>query len=105
MVDAPLPSCSPRGNQSRLVEQVTPSSPQYQDTLHQITDFFVAQGSSLAQAHSQAIQWIGQQVQTQASFLSYMDAFWVLMLIALSAIPLALTLRKVRLGGPAPMGH
>ncbi|WFU32295.1 DHA2 family efflux MFS transporter permease subunit [Bradyrhizobium brasilense] len=92
-------------HQSRLVEQVTPSSPQYQDTLHQITDFFVAQGSSLAQAHSQAIQWIGQQVQTQASFLSYMDAFWVLMLISLSAIPLALTLRKVKLGGPAPMGH
>ncbi|MCC8977497.1 DHA2 family efflux MFS transporter permease subunit [Bradyrhizobium acaciae] len=92
-------------HQSRLVEQVTPSNPQYQDTLHQVTDFFVAQGNSLAQAHSQAIQWIGQQVQTQASFLSYMDAFWVLMLIALSAIPLALTLRKVKLGGPAPVGH
>ncbi|MCC8963096.1 DHA2 family efflux MFS transporter permease subunit [Bradyrhizobium sp. Pear76] len=92
-------------HQSRLVEQVTPSSPQYQDTLHQVTDFFVAQGNSLAQAHSQAIQWIGQQVQIQASFLSYMDAFWVLMLIALSAIPLALTLRKVKLGGPAPVGH
>jgi len=27
------------------------------------------------------------------------------MLIALSAIPLALTLRKVKLGGPAPVGH
>jgi DHA2 family multidrug resistance protein len=92
-------------HQSRLVEQVTPSSPQYQDTLHRVTDFFVAQGSSLAQAHSQAIQWIGQQLQTQVSFLSYMDAFWVLMLISLSAIPLALTLRKVKLGGPAPMGH
>ncbi|NEU99962.1 DHA2 family efflux MFS transporter permease subunit [Bradyrhizobium uaiense] len=92
-------------HQSRLVEQVTPSSPQYQDTLHQVTDFFVAHGNSPAQAHSQAIQWIGQQVQTQASFLSYMDAFWVLMLIALSAIPLALTLRKVKLGGPAPVGH
>ena len=28
-----------------------------------------------------------------------MDAFWVLMLIALAAVPLALTLRKVKLGG------
>lgn len=92
-------------HQSRLVEQVTPSSPQYQETLHQMTDYFVAQGNALAQAHQQAIQWIGQQVQTQASFLSYMDAFWVLMLIALSAIPLALTLRKVKLGGPAPVAH
>ncbi|WP_426408500.1 DHA2 family efflux MFS transporter permease subunit [Bradyrhizobium ganzhouense] len=92
-------------HQNRLVEQVTPSSPQYQDTLHQITNFFVGQGSSLAQAHEQAIQWIGQQVQTQASFLSYMDAFWVLMLISLSAVPLALTLRKAKLGGAIHVGH
>jgi MFS transporter, DHA2 family, multidrug resistance protein len=41
----------------------------------------------------------------QAAFLGYMDAFWVLMLISLGAVPLALTLRKVRLGGPVHMGH
>jgi MFS transporter, DHA2 family, multidrug resistance protein len=34
-----------------------------------------------------------------------MDAFWVLMLISLSAVPLALALRKVKLGGPVQMGH
>ena len=93
-----------------------PSSTQYQDTLQRITNYFAAQGSSLGQAHDQAIQWIGAQAQAQvqvqvqvqaaqASFLSYMDAFLVLMLIALSAVPLALTLRNVKLGGPASMGH
>src|ERR1700722_1003396 len=92
-------------HQSRLVEQVTPSSVQYQDTLQQITGFFTASGSSLAQAHDQAIQWIGAQVQAQASFLAYMDAFWVLALISLAAVPLALTLRKVKLGGPVHAGH
>jgi DHA2 family multidrug resistance protein len=92
-------------HQSRLVEQVIPSSPQYQDTLQHVTNYFTANGSSLAQAHDQAIQWIGQQVQIQASFLAYMDAFWVLMLISLSAVPLALSLRKVKLGGPVHMGH
>jgi DHA2 family multidrug resistance protein len=92
-------------HQSRLVESVLPSSIQYQDTLHQVTNYFVAQGNSLLQAQQQAIQWIGQQVQAQASFLAYMDAFWVLMLISLAAVPLALTLRKVRLGGPVSMGH
>jgi len=66
--------------QNRLIEQVVPSSPQYQETLQQITNFFTAHGSSLAQAHDQAIQWIGQQVQAQASFRGYVDAFWVLML-------------------------
>ena len=92
-------------HQNRLIEQVIPSSATYQDTLQQITNFFTAQGSSLAQANDQAIQWIGQQVQAQASFLAYMDAFWVLMLISLSAGLLALTLRKVKLGGAVHVGH
>ena len=92
-------------HQSRLVEQVLPSSVQYQDTLHQVTNYFVAQGNSLLQAQQQAIQWIGQQVQAQASFLAYMDAFWVLMLISLAAVPLALTLRKVKLDGAVHVGH
>jgi MFS transporter, DHA2 family, multidrug resistance protein len=92
-------------HQSRLVESVLPSSVQYQDTLQQVTDYFVAQGNSLLQAQQQAIQWIEQQVQTQASFLAYMDAFWVLMLISLSAALLALTLRKVKLGAPVHVGH
>jgi DHA2 family multidrug resistance protein len=68
-----------------------------------LTPLTVAQGSSLIQAQQQAIAWIGQQVQAQASFLGYMDAFWVLMLISLAAVPL--TLRKVKLGGPAPSVH
>jgi DHA2 family multidrug resistance protein len=87
-------------HQSRLVESVLPSSVPYQDTLHRMTDYFVAQGNSLLQAQQQATQWLGQQVQAQASFIAYMDAFWVLMLISLAMVPLALTLRKIKLGGP-----
>jgi DHA2 family multidrug resistance protein len=92
-------------HQSRLVENVVPSSVQYQDTLHQVTSYFVAQGSEFAQAQQQAIAWIGQQVQMQASFLAYMDAFWTLMLISLAAVPLALALRKVKLGGAGHVAH
>ena len=87
-----------------------PSSVQYQTTLQQVTNYFVAQGSSLSQAKQQATQWIRQQVQNQASFLGFIDAFWVLMLIALALAPLALAplalaLRKVKLGGAAHMAH
>ena len=92
-------------HQSRLIDQAIPSNVQYQDTLHRVTNYFVAQGGSLWQAHQQAIQWIGKQVQAQASLLAYMDAFWVLMLLALAAVPLALTLRKVQLGAAAPAAH
>ncbi len=86
-------------HQSRLVEHVIPSNAQYQNALQQVTHYFVAQGSSLADAQQQAIHWIGQQVQMQASYLGYTDAFWVLTLISLACVPLALTLRKVKLGG------
>jgi MFS transporter, DHA2 family, multidrug resistance protein len=79
-----------------------PSSVQYQDTLHQVTSYFTAHGSSLIQAQKQAIQWIGQQVQAQSSFLAYMDTFWVLTLISLVAIAIALALRKSRWGAPSP---
>jgi MFS transporter, DHA2 family, multidrug resistance protein len=92
-------------HQSRLAQHAIPSSAQYQDTLHQVTTYFVAHGSSLAQAQQQAIAWIGQTLQAQASLLAYIDVYWVLMLVSLAAVPLALTLRKVKLGGSARVAH
>ena len=68
-------------------------------------DYFTAHGSSLAQAQQQAFTWIGQQVQAQASYLAYVDVFWTLALISLAAVPLALTLRKVKLGEQAALAH
>jgi MFS transporter, DHA2 family, multidrug resistance protein len=92
-------------HQSRLIELVNPSTSQYQGTLQHVTNYFAAQGASLAQAQQQAFTWIGQQVQTQATLLAYIDVFWALALICAAAVPLALTLRKVKLGGPARVGH
>jgi MFS transporter, DHA2 family, multidrug resistance protein len=92
-------------HQSRLVELANPSTSQYQNTLKQLMDYFTAHGSSLAQAHQQAFAWIGQQVQSQASYLAYVDVFWTLTLISLAAVPLALTLRNVKRGGQAVVAH
>jgi DHA2 family multidrug resistance protein len=60
-------------------------------------------GGQRPHAQQQAFAWIGQQVQTQAAYLAYIDVFWALTLISAAAIPLALSLRKVKLGGPAPV--
>jgi DHA2 family multidrug resistance protein len=92
-------------HQSRLVEHAIPSGQQYQDTLQQMTQYFLAQGNLLPQAQQQAVAWIDQQVQAQASYLAYMDVFWVLTLLSLAAVPLAMSLRKVKLGGAAPAAH
>lgn len=92
-------------HQSRLVESIVPSNVPYQQTLQQVTRYFVVQGSSLLEAQHQAMAWIGQQIQAQATYLGYVDVFWVLTLISLAAVPLALTLRSVKLGGSAPAMH
>jgi len=92
-------------HQSRLVELVNPSTTQYRAALNQVTAYFTAQGAPLAHAQQQAFAWIGQEAQTQATFLAYIDVFWALMLVSAAAVPLALTLRKVKLGGPAPVVH
>jgi MFS transporter, DHA2 family, multidrug resistance protein len=92
-------------HQGRLVELVNTATVQYREALNQATQYFVAQGGSPAQAQQQALSWINQQVQTQSAYLAYIDVFWALMLISAAAIPLALTLHKVKLGGPASAGH
>src|SRR5258708_33683472 len=101
------PTCSHRDqfHQSRLAADAIPSSIPYQETMQQLMHYFAAQGSSIAQAQQQAIAWIGQQVQAQASLLAYMDVFWTLMLVSAAAVPLALLLRKVKLGGEVHLGH
>jgi DHA2 family multidrug resistance protein len=92
-------------HQSRLAEDIIPSSANYQHTLQQVTQYFMAQGNSLLQAQQQAIAWIGQQVQTQATFLAYVDVFWMLVLLSAAMVPLALSLRRVNLHTPAPSAH
>ncbi len=84
-------------HQSRLVEHITPSSPAYHDALQTMTRYFAEKGATMADAKAQATAWVGQRVQTQASFLAYIDVFHVLMLIVLCAIPLALILSNVDL--------
>jgi MFS transporter, DHA2 family, multidrug resistance protein len=92
-------------HQSRLVENAVPSSPQYQDTLQQLINYFTAHGASLAQAKGEAVAWIGQTVQAQASLLAYIDVYWVLMLVSLTAVPLALSLRNVKRGAAPAAAH
>jgi DHA2 family multidrug resistance protein len=73
--------------------------------MEQVTQYFIDHGSSMAQAQQQAFAWIAQQVQTQATYLAYIDVFFMLMLVSAAAVPLALLLRKTKLGAAAPVGH
>jgi len=43
---------------------------------------FVAEGASVADAQRRAYGWLAQQVQAQASLLSYIDVFWGFAMVA-----------------------
>ena len=81
-------------HQSRLVEAVAPTSPAYQAAFSHLQSYFVAHGQSAYEAGQQAIQFIGQSVEQQAAFLSYVDVFFVAGVAALLCAPLALALKK-----------
>lgn len=85
-------------HQSRLVEHIIPSDPAYSHALQGATQYFVDRGAGAIDAQSQAMAWIGQQVQTQASYLAYIDVFYRLMWLSLAVLPLAFILRKIDLG-------
>jgi len=91
-------------HQSRLVEITSVSNISYQDSIERIAGYFHANGSSVPQAHQQALAWVAQQLETQASLLAYIDVFWTVTLISAATIPLALGLRKIRLGAPSRRG-
>ena len=72
-----------------------PSNPAYQRTVEQATAYFSMAGGE-AGARERAMAFIGQQVQMQTAYWSYIDVFFALMLISASAVPLALILRNVK---------
>ena len=94
-------------HQSRLVEHIIPSDPAYNHALQGATQYFADRGNGAIDAQSQAIGWIGQQVQIQASYLAYIDVFHTLMWLSLAVLPLAFILRKIDLGegSSRPSGH
>ncbi|MGU3360478.1 DHA2 family efflux MFS transporter permease subunit [Methylobacterium sp. M6A4_1b] len=93
-------------HQSRLGENISSANPNYQESLRAATQYFQAHGASGVEAQKQAIAWIGQQLQTQVAYWGYIDVFWSLCLVSGAAVPLAMILSKVKLGGGgAPAGH
>ena len=83
-------------HQTRLVESTIPSSTNYQHTLNRVTEFFVAQGSSLLTAQRQAVGWISQTILNQSILMSYIDVFVGCSILALLMVPLAFMLRNVK---------
>jgi MFS transporter, DHA2 family, multidrug resistance protein len=92
-------------HQARLVEHVYPSALGYQETSRQVTEYFLAHGSSLSEAQGRVIGWIGQAVKSQAALLAYIDVFRQAALFAAIMVPLVLLLLKPVDQRTAPVAH
>jgi len=93
-------------HQSRLAENTIPSSPVFHSTVQQLTHYFMSRGASAGAASGQAMGYIGQLIQTQATILAYIDVFHVCAIAAAVMIPLVLIMvRRVHIQSRAVAGH
>ena len=93
-------------HQARLVENMTPSSPAFQSTMHNLTQYFTQFGSP-AGAQGRAFGYIGQLVADQAALMGYIDIFYSWAVFAAVLVPVVLVFIK-RVGptsGQAVAGH
>jgi DHA2 family multidrug resistance protein len=93
-------------HQARLVENLNPSSPAFQSTLHSLTQHFTQFGSP-ASAQSRAMGYMGQLVADQAALMGYIDIFYSWSIFAAVLVPIVLLLiRRVGpVSGQAAVGH
>jgi DHA2 family multidrug resistance protein len=94
-------------HQSRLVENTIPSSPVFQSTLHDLSQYFISHGAAPGAANSAAIGFMGHMIQTQATIMAYIDVFHLCSVVAALMIPIVLIMvRRVQIrSGAAPAGH
>jgi len=94
-------------HQSRLVENLTQSSPTFQSAMHNLTQYFTQFGSP-AGAQARAFGYIGHIIADQAALMGYIDIFYSWSIFAALLVPVVLLLiRRIGplSGGPGAIGH
>ncbi len=80
-------------HQSRLVEGLNPLNPNYREVISRMTHALVGSGQNPAAAPALAIGELYRAMERQATMLSYVDVFHVLMVIVLVSIPVLFFMR------------
>jgi MFS transporter, DHA2 family, multidrug resistance protein len=82
-------------HQSVLVAHATPFDPQYRATLDSLSHYFLSRGYTVPDAALHAKAQLARLVLQQASFLSFMDCFWLLSCACLIGAPIAFLTRRI----------
>lgn len=86
---------------NRIGESVSLYSPQTQQRIDQLTQFFMSNGADLATAHDQAVKAIDNTVRREAYVMAYNDGFYFVgIALLVSGLALLFT-KKVKAGGGA----
>ncbi len=86
-------------HQSVLVAHATPFERHYRETLGVLSQYFVTHGFTTPDAALHAQAQLARIIQQQASFLGFLDCFWLLGCACLIGAPLVFFTRKVRSAG------
>jgi DHA2 family multidrug resistance protein len=93
-------------HQSALVEQLNPLNPNYTDWIQNAAPMFGGSGQPGAIVDPTTLAVLYQQMQRQATMLSFLDVFHALMIVVLVVSPVALLMRPPKKGqGGGGMGH
>lgn len=87
-------------HQSVLVSHATPLDHRFQETLATLSRYLVAHGFTVPDAALHAKAQMARIIQQQASFLGFLDCFWLLGCACLIGAPLVFFTRKFRSAGP-----
>jgi DHA2 family multidrug resistance protein len=91
-------------HQARFTETLNHFNPVFNQAVDHLSRSFAAHGLPPSGAHSAAVAEIYRQMMKQGMMLSFIDAFHLMMIVVLCALPLVFLLRKPGKGGRAPEG-
>jgi MFS transporter, DHA2 family, multidrug resistance protein len=80
--------------QSRFTETLNPLNPNYTHGIAQLQQMFIGLGESVTRAGGLATGQLYAMLQRQVSMLSFLDCFWMLMLIGVAVFPSLLLLKS-----------
>jgi MFS transporter, DHA2 family, multidrug resistance protein len=91
---------------NEMLHSLTPTDPNFQNHLHQLTQYLQTQGYNSVDAAHKALGLIGGELSAQARLWSYVDDFRYLALLCFACIPVVFLLKKtVRGKGAQSIGH
>lgn len=88
------------GHRAEIVSHITLDNPLAVERLDRYTNYFISHGSTPIQAHQQAIQVMENIVTRQSTQLSFSDAYLIVGIVFLLALPILLMAGKRK--GPQP---